>query len=62
MKTIQDELDKIRDRLILRVDAHLKQTPEAENAFNHWSRCFGKYAPETDQAFEELKPHVKWPV
>lgn len=54
------EIDKLRDELILKVDARLNPGPEAENAFMHWARCFQAYAPETDQAFEELKPHVNW--
>lgn len=62
MKTIQDEVDKLRDRLILRVDQALDGTPEGEAAFINWSLAFKSYAVDTLERFAELQPHVKWPV
>lgn len=62
MTDVHAEVDKLRDDIILRVDAHLDGTPEGEAAFLNWSLAFKNYAVDTLERFAELQPHVKWPV
>lgn len=62
LNSAENQLQGITEGLIQRILRKLDETPEAESLFLKWADRFSKHEPFDPALWDQLKPHIQWPI